>query len=69
MKKEPVDYLLDIMSWIIVTPMTLTENSQQKLVRITGRMVCIPFAVTWIVTGIPFLLCTIVLMTAQLCYE
>lgn len=69
MKKEPMDYLIDIMAWLVMTPMMLTENSKQKWLRITGRLLCLPFAITWVVTAIPLLLCFIVLVIAQLCYE
>jgi hypothetical protein len=67
--KEPIDYLLNIMFWTMITPMMLTHDSQKKWVRISGKIMCIPFVLTWYFTVMPFLLCCLVLLVAQIFWD
>ena len=69
MKKEPLDYLMGIMLWLLVPTIALTENSKQKWIRVIGALMACPFAICWIITGIPFLLCAIALLIAQICVD
>lgn len=69
MKKEPSDYLIDIIGWVLFTPMMLTCESQKKYIRILGRLLCFPFCITWVFTGLPILTIMLILMIAQLFYE
>lgn len=69
MKKEPIEYFFEIMVWLLVPTIKLTENSSKKWVRVAGILVSFPLIITWVVTGIPFLLCGIVLLIAQLCVD
>lgn len=67
--KEPIDYVMSYINWIMMLPLAITENSENKNVRRFGAILCIPFAATWIITGIPFLLCVIVFGIAQLWHD
>ena len=69
MKKEPIDYLTDMMAWVLFLPITLTEKSKSKAIRVTGVLVMLTFVLTWIITGIPVLLATTILIIWQLIYE
>ena len=69
MKKEPLDYLMEIMIWLLAPTIALTENSKQKWVRVAGVLMAFPFAICWTITGIPLLICAIVLLIAQICVD
>lgn len=64
--KYPLDYVMSYMYWIMLFPLAITENSENKNVRGFGAILCIPFSITWIITGIPFLLCVIIFAIAEL---
>ena len=67
MDKEPIDYLIGYIYWVLMFPMAITEKSNNKKVRAWGTVLTIPFALlTWIISGLPFLLLVIILGIAQL---
>jgi len=68
-KKEPIDYLMDVIGWGLFTPMMITFENKSKVIKTIGRLLCIPFVMTWVFTGIPVLLCIIILGIAQMFYE
>ncbi len=63
--KEPLDYIISYINWVMLFPLVITENSKNKNVRRFGLILFIPFVATWIITGIPFLLCMIVFGISQ----
>lgn len=69
MKKEPLYYAAEILKWCFALPIALTENSKHKSLRVFGVLITFPFAITWMVTGIPVIICVIVLLIAQICYN
>lgn len=67
--KEPIDYLFNIIGWILVTPMKITENSNKKAFRVIGRLMCFPFAITWVITMPLVSIILTIMLIAQMFYD
>ncbi len=68
-KKEPYEYIIDIFAWVLLTPGQLTTNSNKKSIRIVGMFLCFPWALTWIITGIPVIFAAFILLIIQMCHD
>ncbi len=63
--REPLDYQISIMCWAFITPHLLTMNSRFKWVRLLGAVLCLPWVLTWIISFIPVVIISIVLLIMQ----
>lgn len=70
MAKEPMDYGMEIMAWVWLLPMRLTENSVRKSVRVFGILSTFIYApIAMLITGIPITLMLIVMIIIQMCCD
>lgn len=70
MKKEPLYYGVEIMSWIWLLPIRLTKSNKNKSIRVIGILSTFIYAIPIvIITGIPVSLMLLVLLIIQMCYD
>jgi hypothetical protein len=64
--EEPIDYIFEVLQWVLFTPATLARYSRYKAVRSLGCLLCIPFFLTWYFTIVPVSLAIVILLIIQL---